>query len=94
MATPEDADRLHQRGVLYAPDYVANAGGIINVSAEFLNEDISRVEARIAKIPLRLGCVFDRAENKDVSPARIADEMACELISGTKRIPHDIRVAS
>ena len=36
LATPEDADRLHARGILYLPDYVANGGGIINVSAEIL----------------------------------------------------------
>jgi leucine dehydrogenase len=32
LATPETARRLHQRGILYAPDYVINAGGIINVA--------------------------------------------------------------
>jgi hypothetical protein len=36
LATPEDGDRLADRGVLYAPDYVVNAGGIINVAAEYL----------------------------------------------------------
>ena len=36
LATPEDGERLHERGILYAPDYVINAGGIINVCTEYL----------------------------------------------------------
>ena len=94
LATDADADALLARGILYAPDYVVNAGGIISASAEFLNEDIGKVEQRIAKIPLRLSCVFDRADNKRVSPAVVADEMAREIIAGTKRVKHDTRVAS
>jgi leucine dehydrogenase len=94
LAGDADAALLHQRGILYAPDYVANAGGIISASAEFLGEDVGKVEQRVARIPLRLSCVFDRAKNKHVSPAVVADEMAREMIVGTKRVPHDMRVAS
>ena len=38
LATPADGDRIQQRGILYAPDYVINAGGIINVSTEYLGD--------------------------------------------------------
>jgi leucine dehydrogenase len=38
LATPEDGERLHARGILYAPDYVINAGGIINVCTEYLGD--------------------------------------------------------
>ena len=38
LATPADGDRIHSRGILYAPDYVINAGGIINVSTEYLGD--------------------------------------------------------
>ena len=38
LATPADGERIHQRGILYAPDYVINAGGIINVSTEYLKD--------------------------------------------------------
>jgi leucine dehydrogenase len=94
LATEADGEALRLRGILYAPDYVVNSGGIISACAEFLNEDVAKVEQRVARIPLRLACVFDRAENKKVSPATIADEMACEIIQGTKRVAHDTRVAS
>jgi leucine dehydrogenase len=94
LATDADGAALAQRDILYAPDYVVNAGGIISACAEFLNEDVAKVEQRVARLPLRLACVFDRAESKCISPAQVADEMAREIIVGTKRVPHDTRVAS
>ena len=52
LATPEDGQRLHARGILYAPDYVINAGGIINVCTEYLGDgDASVVRQRIEGIP-------------------------------------------
>ncbi|MGH6659134.1 MAG: Glu/Leu/Phe/Val family dehydrogenase, partial [Sphingomicrobium sp.] len=55
LATPEDGKRLKDRGILYAPDYVINAGGIINVSTEYLGDgDAGLVRDRIAAIPGRL----------------------------------------
>ena len=48
LATPEDGARLHARGILYAPDYVINAGGIINVCTEYLADgDSNLVRTRI-----------------------------------------------
>ena len=38
LATRDDGDRVQARGILYAPDYVINAGGIINVSTEYLKD--------------------------------------------------------
>src|SRR5690606_23076647 len=60
LARPEHGELLHERGILYAPDYVINAGGIINVSLEYLCRqhgkpcDINEVRKRIAQIPDRL----------------------------------------
>jgi leucine dehydrogenase len=55
LATPEDGERLHQRSILYAPDYVINAGGIINVCTEYLGDgDATLVRRRIEGIPVRL----------------------------------------
>ena len=55
LATPEDGERLHQRNILYAPDYVINAGGIINVCTEYLGDgDATLVRRRIEGIPVRL----------------------------------------
>jgi leucine dehydrogenase len=94
LAHDGDGDALRQRDILYAPDYVVNAGGIISAAAEFLGEDLQKVEQRLARIPLRLACVLDRAENQGISPVAVADAMAQEIIVGTKRVKHDTRVAS
>jgi len=79
----EDGERLRQRGILYAPDYVINAGGIINVSAEYLATDNEEaVWKDIARIHDRLLRIFDDAERRAVSTHAVADELARSLIAG------------
>lgn len=82
LATPRDADRLHERGILYLPDYVANGGGIINVAAEILEiEDRATwVEKRITAIRTRMEDILVRAAGEDASPALIADRMVEEAL--------------
>ncbi len=61
LATPEDGERVKECGILYAPDYVINAGGIINVCTEYLADgDASTVQARIEGIPARLAANLER----------------------------------
>jgi len=81
LATPEDGDRVQQRGILYAPDYVINAGGIINVSTEFLRDgDLDVVRRRIEAIPGRLDRIWDESASTGRNPAAVADDMARRLI--------------
>ncbi len=81
LATPEDALRLHARGILYAPDYVINAGGIINVGLEYLGVgDRAEVEARIAQIPGRLDQIWDESAATGDPAAVVADRIAMRLI--------------
>ena len=81
LATPEDGDRVQQRGILYAPDYVINAGGIINVSTEYLKDgDTQVVRERIEAIPGRLDEIWDESEATGRNPAAVADDMARRLI--------------
>ena len=81
IATPADGDRLHDRGILYAPDYVINAGGIINVGLEYLGQgDEAEVMARIARIPARLTEVWDESERTGTPAAHVADAIARRLI--------------
>lgn len=81
LATPEDGARLKQRGILYAPDYVINAGGIINVCSEYCGDGgASLVRKRIDGIPLRLEQIWDESDNSGRDPAAVADAMAQRLI--------------
>ncbi len=83
LATPEDAARLVDRGILYAPDYVINAGGMLAVSAEIFGDEIpppSELRARVDAIRARLEGVFERADREGRSPAAVADQMARERV--------------
>jgi len=81
LATPADGDRIHERGILYAPDYVINAGGIINVSTEYLKDgDHETVRRRIEGIPGRLEQIWAESDSTGRNPAAVADGMARRLI--------------
>ena len=81
LATPADGERLHERGILYAPDYVINAGGIINVCTEYLGDgNSSLVRERIDGIPQRLEQIWDESAASGRDPAAVADAMAQRLI--------------
>jgi leucine dehydrogenase len=81
LATDADGDALMARGILYAPDYVINAGGIINVVAEYLGDgDAGIVLARIAAIEDRLAGIFARSDSSRMPTNAVADAMARELI--------------
>ncbi|GAA4777009.1 amino acid dehydrogenase [Stakelama sediminis] len=81
LATKGDGARLNDRGILYAPDYVINAGGIINVGLEYLGQgDQAEVEARIAKIPERLIEVWDESDRTGEPESEVADAIARRLI--------------
>jgi leucine dehydrogenase len=81
LATPQDGERLQQRGILYAPDYVINAGGIINVCTEYLADgDLNLVRKRIEGIPVRLEQIWSEGAESGRDPASVADAMAQRLI--------------
>ena len=81
LAMPGDGQRLAGRSILYAPDYVINAGGIINVSTEYLDDgDASLVRRRIEAIPGRLETIWAESATTGRDPAAVADAMAQKLI--------------
>lgn len=81
LAVPADGDRINARGILYAPDYVINAGGIINVGVEYMQlGDRKAVEARVACIPDRLNQIWDESAASGDNPAKVADRIAQALI--------------
>ncbi len=81
LATPDDGARVAARGILYAPDYVINAGGIINVTAEYLGSgDAASVATAIAAIEGRLAGIFAESKRTGVPTDAVADAMARALI--------------
>jgi leucine dehydrogenase len=80
-----DGEALAERGIAYAPDYAVNAGGIINVAAEYLGDTVSAVEGRIETIATRIGLILERARAECRPSNAIADEMARALIADAQR---------
>jgi leucine dehydrogenase len=85
LATAADGEALLERGIVYAPDYVVNAGGIISVAAEYLGEPLQQVEERVRGIPTRLLSVLDSASLGGRCPGQVANELAQDVIASTGR---------
>jgi len=80
LLVPEDGVRLFNRGILYAPDYVANAGGVINISCEIgRSYDPKRARKFTARIGRTLFDILGEAKRQEQPPFIIADSMAEEL---------------
>ncbi|MBL0949536.1 MAG: Glu/Leu/Phe/Val dehydrogenase [Pseudomonas sp.] len=82
LASPEVADQLEARGILYAPDYVLNAGGLIYVALRHRGEALPAITAHLAQISRRLTEIYAHAQAEKRSPARVADYLAERLLYG------------
>jgi glutamate dehydrogenase/leucine dehydrogenase len=80
LATEEDAIRLADRDILYAPDFVVNAGGVINVSEELRGYSVEKAAARIDKIYGNTLRVLEAARERNVAPHVAAVALAEERI--------------
>ena len=81
LATAADGQRVHDHGITYAPDYVINAGGIINVALEYLGQGSrDEVEGRIHQIPGRLANIWAESKASGTPASVVADRMAQKLI--------------
>jgi leucine dehydrogenase len=76
LATERDAQRIQASGVLYAPDYVVNAGGVINIAEERHGYDRSRANERIRGIYDTVLRVLDLADAAGLTTAAAADRVA------------------
>ncbi|MGY1437007.1 Leu/Phe/Val dehydrogenase [Streptomyces reniochalinae] len=76
LAHPGVEKDLADQGILYAPDYVVNAGGVIQVADEFNGFDFTRAKAKAAQILDTTTSIFERAAADGVPPAAAADRLA------------------
>jgi leucine dehydrogenase len=83
LATEADGGRLAERGILYAPDFVVNAGGVINIFEELQPEGYSqaRALARVDAIYDRTAAIFARARERELLPVVAAEQVARERIA-------------
>ncbi len=78
LAEARHGEALRQRGILYAPDYVINAGGVIIISHEGADYDEARAFAHVAQIHDTLLEIFRRADTQQVATSQAADRLAEE----------------
>ncbi len=81
LADAADDDALAERGIMYAPDFVVNAGGIINLAEEFVGYDRDRATKRTAQIADTVHRVFELARAERVPPGRAAEHLARRRIA-------------
>jgi leucine dehydrogenase len=80
LASNSLADRLAERSILYAPDFIANAGGLINVYGELHRLEHDRLEELVGGIGDALTRVFELAATRSVSPLDAARAVALERL--------------
>jgi leucine dehydrogenase len=82
LAEPEDAERLRAAGILYAPDFVVNAGGVLYAwGVETLGWTPEEVEARLAGIGDALGEIFARSDAEGITTEEAAERIARSRLS-------------
>ena len=81
LASPELGEACRQRGILYAPDYVVNAGGIINVAAEVSGTyDPKWVNQKLDELEVTIKNIFTLANEQDLATNIVADKLARERL--------------
>ncbi|MFC7731408.1 Rossmann-fold NAD(P)-binding domain-containing protein [Actinomadura keratinilytica] len=86
LAHPGIEKRLADRGVLYAPDYVVNSGGVIQVADEIRGFDFDRAKSRASGIYETTKRIFALAADEGVPPAAAADRLAERRMSEIGRL--------
>jgi len=90
LANNEIGDEVQRRGILYAPDYAVNAGGLMNVSLEIDGYNRERAMRMLRTIYFNLARIFEISKRDNIPTYLAADRMAEERISviGKLRLPH------
>ncbi|MBA2279761.1 MAG: Glu/Leu/Phe/Val dehydrogenase [Acidimicrobiia bacterium] len=86
LATDDDGARLAEAGILYAPDYVVNAGGVVNIAEEQApgGYDPDRARARVERIGDTVRRVFALADGHGIVPAAAADRLAEDRLAAAQ----------
>ena len=86
LATEECGDELERRGIVYAPDYAVNAGGLMNVSIEFEGYNRERAKRMMRTIYYNVSKIFQIAQRDGIPSWKAADRMAEERIATIGRL--------
>ena len=81
LLEPHHGDDLHARGILYAPDYAINAGGLVNVAQEAKGYDAKAAREKTLKIYDTMNDIFERSKRLGAPTYKVADLMAEEKLA-------------
>jgi glutamate dehydrogenase/leucine dehydrogenase len=81
LTDPAVAARLAERQIVYVPDFVANAGGLIHLAVALEGGDEDSARRHLEVIPQNVDAVMDRVKAQQIDPARAADQLAAEQLS-------------
>ena len=84
----KDSQRLQQRGILYAPDYVINAGGFINITSEIGGYKLEVARSKILNLPQTLENIFSIAKSEGITTTQAADKLAEYRIQQARKVKH------
>ena len=86
LAEERHARALQERGIVYAPDFIVNCGGVINVAEELMGYDPDRARARAERVYETTLRVFTLAREHDITPEEAANRLAEERIRALAEI--------
>jgi leucine dehydrogenase len=81
LAVPQNGDDLYARGILYAPDYAINAGGLINVAQEAGGYDEKKARDKTMRIFDTIAEIIDRSEKLKAPTYKVADMLVEERLA-------------
>lgn len=81
LALPRNGDDLHARGILYAPDYAINAGGLVNVAQEVVGYDEGKARTKTLAIHDTMAEIFQRSDKLKAPTYRVADMLVEERLA-------------
>jgi leucine dehydrogenase len=84
LAEPRNGDDLHARGILYAPDYAINAGGLVNVAQEVLGYDEGKSREKTLKVYDTIWDIAERSAKLQAPTYRVADIMVEEKLAAVR----------
>jgi leucine dehydrogenase len=87
LAAEALAERLARRGIVYAPDFIANAGGLIHVYADLHGDDAAHVDDLVDSIGDTLERVLAEADEAETTPLEAARRLARSRLEGAAAIP-------
>ncbi len=87
LATPEDGETLHHRGIIYAPDFLINAGGVINAAAEIgQTYNPERARQQTERIYEQMAEVLATSRKNEMSTSRAANMLAEARLASVRKV--------